>query len=166
MSLKDDLVIENAAPGDLGELSQLERIGFPADEAASKDAFEYRLKKFPDWFLTARYGGKLIGFINGILSDKKLISDESYLPNSEISGDGRNLLLFGLVVHPDYRKNGIAERLMKTILNNAEKRGIRNIALTCRKWLIPYYEKFGFVNIGVSESVIGNVTWYDMLIER
>lgn len=165
MSLKDDLIIESAVSGDLEELFRLERIGFPSDEAASKDALEYRLKNFSDWFLTAKYGGKIIGFINGILSDKKLISDEAYLPNSEVNGDGKNILLFGLVVHPDYRKNGIAERLMKTILNNAETRGIRNIALTCRERLIPYYEKFGFANVGVSDSVIGNVTWYDMVIK-
>ena len=28
--------------------------------------------------------------------------------------------------------------------------------------LIPYYSKFGFVNEGISESVHGNVTWYQM----
>ena len=28
--------------------------------------------------------------------------------------------------------------------------------------LITYYSKFGFVNEGISESVHGNVTWYQM----
>lgn len=39
-------------------------------------------------------------------------------------------------------------------------------SLTCREDLIPYYKKFGFENCGVSELVIGHVTWYDMVIEK
>lgn len=36
------------------------------------------------------------------------------------------------------------------------------LVLTCKEKLIPYYSKFGFVNEGVSESVHGNVIWYQM----
>lgn len=165
MSLSNDWQISKASLSDLEELSALEYLGFPADEAASKEAFEYRLKNFPEWFLIARSEGKIIGLINGILSEKELITDDVYLPDSESGSDGKNLLLFGLVVHPDYRKKGIAAELMKAILEKAKTKAIKHAALTCRHRLIPYYEKFGFKNVGVSESVIGNVTWNDMVIE-
>ena len=33
---------------------------------------------------------------------------------------------------------------------------------TCKEHLIPYYEKFGYRNCGVSESVHGGAVWYDM----
>ena len=36
------------------------------------------------------------------------------------------------------------------------------LMLTCKDKLIHYYAKFGFVNEGVSASVHGNVTWYQM----
>lgn len=165
MSLNKEFQITQAVFSDLDELAALEALGFPSDEAASKEAFAYRIKNFSEWFLTARYEGKIIGLINGILSDKKLITDDVYLPNSELESNGKNLLLFGLVVQPDYRRKGIAEKLMKTILEKAKNNGIKYAALTCRDKLIPYYEKFGFKNIGISESVIGNVIWNDMIIE-
>ena len=38
----------------------------------------------------------------------------------------------------------------------------RDICASCKDALIPYYAKFGFVNEGVSESVHGNVVWYQM----
>lgn len=165
MSLSNNFEITGASLDDLDVITSLEAHGFPADEAASKAAFAYRLKNFPEWFLTARSDGKIIGFINGILSGKKLITDDIYLPDSEAGTNGNNLLLFGLVVHADYRRKGIAENLMKAILEKAKNKGVKHVALTCRDRLIPYYEKFGFKNMGISESVIGNVTWNDMVIE-
>ncbi|MBQ7901045.1 MAG: GNAT family N-acetyltransferase [Clostridia bacterium] len=165
MHLTGDFEIAPASYDDLEELSALEALGFPGDEAASKAAFAYRLQSFPDWFLAARSDGRIIGLINGVLSHKKLITDDVYLPDSQTDDSGTNLLLLGLVVHPDYRRKGIAEKLMKTILQNAKNKGITYAALTCRDRLIPYYEKFGFTNQGVSKSVIGNVIWNDMVIE-
>ena len=165
MSLSKSFEITEASLDDLDEITSLEAHGFPADEAASKEAVAYRLKSFPNWFLTAKSDNKIIGFINGILSDKELIVDDVYLPNSEVGTDGNNLLLFGLVVHADYRRKGIAESLMKAILEKAKNNGIKHAALTCREMLIPYYEKFGFTKVGVSDSVIGNVVWYDMVIK-
>ena len=37
--------------------------------------------------------------------------------------------------------------------------------LTCKDRLIPYYEKFGYRNLGVSASVHGGAVWYDMILE-
>lgn len=34
--------------------------------------------------------------------------------------------------------------------------------MTCKEKLIPFYEQFGFINEGISESVHGNVVWYQM----
>lgn len=165
MSSNNSFEITEASLSDLDEITSLEAHGFPADEAASKEAFAYRLKSFPNWFLTAKSDNRIIGFINGILSNKDLIVDDVYLPNCEAETDGNNLLLFGLVVHADYRRKGIAESLMRAILAKAKENKIKHATLTCRDKLIPYYEKFGFKKVGVSESVIGNVVWYDMVIE-
>ena len=45
---------------------------------------------------------------------------------------------------------------------DAEKEGRRGLVLTCKKELIHYYGKFGFLNEGISVSVHGNVVWYQM----
>jgi len=38
----------------------------------------------------------------------------------------------------------------------------KGLVLTCKEKLIAYYAKFGFENEGISESVHGNVIWYQM----
>ena len=56
-------------------------------------------------------------------------------------------LKFGrLAVLPDYRKRGIGEKLIKAIINIAQKRNIDVMVLDVmeEKGLIPFYEKFGF----------------------
>ena len=51
---------------------------------------------------------------------------------------------------------------MEEYIARARAAGKRRIVLTCKEGLIPYYEKFGYQNRGVSASVHGGVVWYDM----
>ena len=44
----------------------------------------------------------------------------------------------------------------------ARQAGKRRVVLTCKEKLIHYYERFGFSNCGVSQSVHGGAVWYDM----
>ena len=156
--------IFGASVDNLDELAALEKLGFPGSEAASREALEYRLTKFPEYFLTVREGEKIIGLIDGVLSDKKIIDDDVYPPGGGLA-EGKNLMILGLVVHPDYRKRGIAADLMNILLDTARRNGVTHVALTCKKELISYYERFGFINKGVSCSVIGDIVWYDMVLD-
>lgn len=58
--------------------------------------------------------------------------------------------------------SGLAGWLLQQAIADAKKQGRKGLVLTCKDALIPYYAKFGFVNEGVSESVHGNVVWYQM----
>ena len=51
---------------------------------------------------------------------------------------------------------------MKAYLAKARQAGKRRVVLTCKEKLIHYYERFGFSNCGVSQSVHGGAVWYDM----
>ena len=73
-------------------------------------------------------------------------------------------MLFGVNTLPDYRKKGYAETLIKAFIQQAQDEGRKGVVLTCKDKLIHYYAKFGFVNEGISASVHGNVTWYQMRI--
>ena len=54
---------------------------------------------------------------------------------------------------------------MKHLIEEAGKCGRKGLILTCKDRLIPFYEKFGYRNMGLSESVHGNAVWYDMILE-
>lgn len=75
-------------------------------------------------------------------------------------------MIFGVNTIPDYRKRGLAGRLITQAINDAQIQGRKGLVLTCKDALVPYYSKFGFINEGISEhSTHGNVAWNQMRLE-
>ena len=56
---------------------------------------------------------------------------------------------------------GVSENGMCVIADVKEQER-KGIVLTCKESLIPFYERFGFVNEGKSMSKHGGAVWYDM----
>ena len=54
---------------------------------------------------------------------------------------------------------------MDHMIEDAKNKGRKGLILTCKDRLIHYYAKFGYKNMGVSESVHGGAVWYDMILE-
>lgn len=162
--MQENIIITQADIADIERLHEIEQQCFPPEKAAGRDAFEYRLKNFPQWFLKAEVGGVIAGLIDGSRSDRLYITDDLYDEGSAFSDKGDNLLIYGLAVAPEYRHRKIAHRLMAAILDKARGENLRHISLTCKGSLIPFYESFGYTNHGLSESVKGDVVSYDMEI--
>ena len=160
--MEENIIIKQAEISDIEPLHEIERLCFPPEKAADREAFEFRLKSFPHWFLKAELDGVIVGLIDGSSSDRPYITDDLYDSDSEYSDNGENLLIYGLAVHPDYRHKRVAHKLMAAYLKKAAAAGKKHISLTCKESLIPFYESFGYKNHGVSESVKGNVKSFDM----
>ena len=158
------MIIRRAKLGDLDEIANIESVCFPPDQAAGKDAFESRLQTYPRHFLLMcdEYG-KIVSFIDGFTTDKPDLTDEMYAVSKLHNENGEWQMVFGLCTLPDYRQRGFAQTLLKEFIRTAKSEGRKGVVLTCKKELITYYEKFGFVSEGVTEnSVIGGVQWYQM----
>ncbi len=160
-----DLRIRNVLPSDLERVTEIEATCFPAAEAAPKDAFKDRISVFPGGFFVAELDNEIIGFINGGATDKDHIEDDFFGNMGLHKNDGKNLVIFGLDVHPKYQRRGFAKELMLHFIEEAKKSGKEKVLLTCKEHLIGYYEGFGYVNEGVSESQHGGAKWYDMYLE-
>lgn len=150
---------------DLEAVSEVEMACFPEAEAATKTSFEQRIRTFPDSFFVAELEGKIVGFVNGSVINGKVIYDDLFHDTSLHIPEGKYQTIFGLDVVPEHRRKGIAELLMANMIESARKAGRYGLVLTCKEHLIPYYEKFGFVNLGVSGSTHGGATWYDLVLE-
>ncbi len=159
------IVITNAVPADLDDIAALEAVCFPPAEAAEKESFKKRIDRFPESFFTAKADGKIIGVINGCVTNSNVFYDAMYHDDKEHVENGKNQTVFGLLVHPDYQKKGIAEALLNHMINVSRERGKQAVILTCKDKLIHYYEKFGFVNKGVSDSGHGGAVWYNMYLK-
>lgn len=148
---------------DLDKITEIESICFPKAEAATKDSFEYRIKTFPESFYVAVLNDEIIGFINGCVTNSNVIVDSLYEPCGGHNPKGKNQTVFGLDVLPKYQHKGIASLLMKHLMNEAKNSRRENMVLTCKKNLIGFYEQFGYINQGISDSTHGGVVWYDMI---
>lgn len=160
-----DIQIRTVKPEDLDLVTAVEAECFPEAEAAGRADFERRIKTFPESFLIAEKAGRIIGFINGCVTDETAICDEMYEDEAFHRADGAYQSVFGLDVIPGERNQGVAELLMRALMERAREAGRKGMILTCKDRLIHYYEKFGYVNGGVSGSVHGNAVWYDMRLE-
>ncbi len=155
--------IRNARQNEGRELAEIEAICFPEKEAASEKEILARLAAFPkNFYVAATQDGKLAGFINGCTTDQSVLRDELYHDVSLHRPDGAYQAVFGLNVLPQYRRQGIAEQLVKAFIQGAKESGKKGVILTCKEHMIHYYEKFGFVNYGIADSAHGGAVWYDM----
>lgn len=148
----------------LDEIADIETICFPVGQAAKKEQFRKRLEIYPEYFLLlCDNSGKVGAFINGFVTDEPDLTDEMYANPELHNKNGAWQMIFGLDTLPEYRRRGYAGMLMNELLSLAKKEGRRGAVLTCKESLIGFYERFGFVNEGISSgSVIGGVNWYQM----
>ena len=156
------LLIRNAISTDLNAIAAIESICFPESEAAPKSAINERLSVYSKGFFVAQLDGQIIGFINGGATDALAIEDAFFESMDLHHDDGKNLVIFGLDVLPDHQGQGYAKELMNHFIKFAQKDNKNAVLLTCKDHLIHYYERFGYINLGVSESVHGGAKWYDM----
>ncbi len=158
------LNIRKATLDDLDAIERIEALCFPASEAAARESLRARLIVYSDHFLVLEDGGELIGFVNGMVTDDRTISDAMFDHAELHREDGRWQSVFGLDVVPEHRRKGHAERLMRAFIEHARSEKRLGCILTCKERLLPYYAKFGFKNEGVSQSQHGGAVWYDMTL--
>lgn len=156
------MIIRTATLKDLEEITAVEAECFPKAEAAKREDFEKRLAVYPDYFWLLELDGKIVSFINGMVTDEKYLRDEMYENASLHNEHGAWQMIFGVNTIPAYRRKGYAANVMQRVIKDAKNQGRKGIVLTCKDTLLPYYAKFGFVNEGISESTHGGVVWYNM----
>lgn len=157
--------IRKATLGDLKEIAAVEAECFPAAEAASEESLKKRLSVFADHFWLLFDGDKMVGFVNGMVTDEPDLSDEMYDDASMHNPDGKWQMIFGVDTIPEYRRQGCAGKVLSRVIEDARKQGREGLVLTCKDKLIHYYAKFGFENEGLSKSVHGDAVWYQMRLK-
>ncbi|MCI7263659.1 MAG: GNAT family N-acetyltransferase [Clostridium sp.] len=162
MKSADELFLRMAVLEDAKEIAAVEAECFPAAEAATERSIRERLEVYPNHFWLLTDEEKIVGFVNGMVTEEPDLTDEMY-ENAEMHReDGRWQMIFGVDTIPEYRRRGCAGRLLRQAIADARAQGRDGLVLTCKERLIPYYARFGFRNEGISESVHGNAVWYQM----
>ena len=156
------MTVRYALPSDLAALTAVEAACFPAAEAATEKDIKNRLDYYANHFWLLFDGDTLVSFVDGFVTDEKDLTDEMYENAALHNENGAWQMIFGVNTLPAYRRQGCAAQLLERAIQDARAQGRKGLVLTCKDALIHYYEKFGFVNEGISASVHGNVVWYQM----
>ena len=155
-------MIRTATLADLEALAQVEAACFPPAEAATREEFRARLAAYPDHFWLLYDRGRLVSFVNGMVTDEADLRDEMYQDASLHREDGAWQMIFGVNTIPEARRQGYAMELLRRVVHDARAQGREGLVLTCKAALLDYYARLGFVSEGVSRSVHGGAVWYQM----
>ena len=151
-------------PEEDDQAALIEEICFPPNEACSEKMMKERVAKAPELFLVAvdRETGKIAGFLNGLSTEEDFFRDEFFMDAELYDPDGKNVMLLGLDVLPDYQGQGLGREIMFQYLRRECERGRKSVILTCLESKVKMYEKMGFKNKGLSGSSWGEEQWYEM----
>ncbi|HAP15897.1 MULTISPECIES: GNAT family N-acetyltransferase [Lactococcus] len=162
----EKITYDYAKISDLGGIMHIETTDFSPNEASSRESMLEQIERISDSFLVAHNErGTVVGYVAGPVTAGHFVEDRMF-EHSE-----RNPNFYGyqkitsLAVHPDYQGQGIAKELMSRFIEQARLKNRRGVSLTCHDYLVGYYERYGFVNKGISESQWGGEIWYDMTLE-
>ena len=157
-----DLNIRNVTEHDLDRCFEIESVSYSGDEAATEDKILKRIKTYPEGFVVLESDRKVIGFINAGATHKVELSDEEFKELIGHDPDGKHVVILSVVVHPDYQGKGMAGKLMNSFIEKMKALGKSDIFLICQTELIDMYAKYGFVNLGKSDSNHGGLSWNEM----
>lgn len=152
------MIIRRVTMDDLGEVVNLESAAFKMTKEQTRNDMVGRIENYPDTFLVAQEDGKVIGHIFGPTFNKRYIEDELYFENHPNQKDDRYQMVLSLAVLPEYRKQGVATKLIEAMTQEARKQNRQAISLICLPKLIKFYEKRGFHNEGKTSDDIPDPT--------
>jgi len=155
--------IRNVKKGDLPQLVIIEQLCFTRAEAATKEAFEMRIQVIPDSFFVAVDEAGIVGLVNGPVIDGEYITDDLFRDIRANPESGGHQSILGLAVSPPFQNHGIASALLAHLEKDARVKKRETITLTCKQNLIGFYENSGYINMGISSSKHGGVSWYNMI---
>ncbi len=147
------------------EAAFIEQVCFPENEACPEEMMLARAAAAPELFLVAQdmETGKMAGYLNGLSTDEEYFRDEFFSDTKLYDPKGKNVMLLGLSVLPQYRLRGIASELVKRYVMRERLNGRSRLILTCLDGKIEMYEKMGFTDTGLSASVWGGEQWHEMV---
>lgn len=162
--MKNNFEFRSIRLDETDEAIRIESICFPPHEACKPEAMRARIKAAPDLFLVAvdKESGRIAGFLNGLSTDEERFRDEFFTDAGLYNPDGANVMIFGLDVLPEYRRQGLATELVKNYSGRERANGRKRLVLTCLDAKVPMYLKMGFEDLGMANSCWGGEEWHEM----
>ena len=163
-SVTQKFEFRNIRPEETDQAVMIEQICFPPNEACSEAHMRERIEKAPELFLVAeeKESGKIAGFLNGLSTNEETFRDEFFTDADLYEPEGKNVMLLGLDVLPEYRGQGLARELVGQYRMRERKNGREVLILTCLQAKVEMYNGMGFCDRGIANSSWGGEQWHEM----
>ncbi len=164
-SLADKYEFRTIRPEEADQAALIEQLCFPPNEACAWDKMLARVAIAPELFLVAvdRATGRIAGLLNGLATDEVVFRDEFFTDERLHRPDGANIMLLGLDVLAEHRRQGLATEIVRRYVHTERQRGRRRLILTCLEEKVPMYQGMGFTDLGLSASSWGGESWHEMV---
>jgi ribosomal protein S18 acetylase RimI-like enzyme len=157
-----NLNIRNVNEQDLDRCFEIETVSYAGDEAASREKILKRIIAYREGFIVLENEREIVGFINSGATHRVELSDEEFKELVGHDPQGRHIVILSVVVHPDYQGKGMAGKLMNNFIDRMKALGKSDIYLICQTELVDMYARYGFVDLGASDSDHGGLSWNEM----
>ncbi|KAG6911045.1 hypothetical protein DXG01_005462 [Tephrocybe rancida] len=164
---------------DLAQAIKIEEEGFPPDEAASLETFQYRQTHAPSLFLGAflppspssTSPRELIAYICSTLSPSSPLTHASM--STHVHG-APHVCIHSICVSSPYRSRGVASALLSEYLKRLRGAGAKDaqgsrkykdVLLITHEPLRGFYERAGFEWRGPSDVSHGSMQWFEMHLD-
>ncbi len=164
INLLDEFDFRSIYQSEADEAVSIEQICFPPNEACSPVHMGDRILKVPELFMVAVYrkNGRIAGFLNGIATDADSFSDDFFINADLNDKNGKNVMLLGLDVLPEYRHKGLGREIVHQYALREKKNNREKLILTCLDAKVEMYKRMGFIDKGMSVSEWGGEKWHEM----
>lgn len=160
-----DVTIRTVLPKDIKPCFKIESDCFEPSEAATEQKIAKRAEIYPEGFLVAERDGAVVGLINCGATNQLDLADEDFKDMTGHHPEGTSVAIFSLATEPKSQKMGVGTTLLKAFINRMRKNKKQSVFLICKKNLITFYERFGFIPLGKSNSTHGGFEWWEMKLK-
>ncbi len=159
--------LRKVSDDDENAVVEIEQICFPPNEACSPKSMKERVENAAQYFqvLVDVKENRIAGFINGVATEEDKFQDKFFTDISEHNPKGKNVMICGVDVLPQYEGQGLAGLMMNGYKESMKRLGKRKLILTNLQRLTHFYEKMGFVDLGIADSSWGGEEWHEMEYE-
>ena len=145
-SFEKSMVIRQTKFEDIEKILEIQNLSFPGMDPWEKEHLVSHLTIFPEGQLLAELDGEIIGSSSSLIinfdeyDDRHTwddVTDEGYITNH--NPDGYNMYGVEVMVHPEYRRMKVGQRLYEARKELARELNLKSIILGGR---IPNYHKY------------------------
>ncbi|HLP63454.1 GNAT family N-acetyltransferase [Flavobacterium sp.] len=166
---KEIFVIAKASESDIKKVYDIE-LEIEHSNAASEETLNNRMFMFNEGFIIIKNkkNNNVVGYIESFIWNEKEFETFDEISNFPLNFNinGNTLYIIFVAVDKDYRKMGLATKLLNEVDLLAKKHNVKKVQLVAKDQLMNFYAKFGYKEIKELPQFLKDKDYKSVLMEK